>query len=240
MGALAGAALLCASQATAAEPKSVPLAPAERVEISAVLDEFVRAGVKRKNPVAAWRLATPALRGPVSRRAWARGDLPVYPYPARGERFHHWTLAFSYRNWVGVDLLLQPVSRLRRKLGPIMFAVDLRRQRGHWRVDSFNPTATYPPEGQPPRMFAVADLLPSPRAERSAKPRLGGEWWVALLGLLVLLPVGTLAAWLCVVLKHRRAAGVPWRRRALPPALPASARARLRGDASTGGLHSPP
>ena len=225
--ALAGvAALVIAATAASASAKEVPLKPSDRREINGVLDAFVRTAVRRRDPAAAWTLVTSNLRGGASRRSWLRGDLPVYPYPAKGRRFHDWGLAFSYRNYVGLDLLLQPVRRLRKKVGAIMFAVDLRRQRGRWRVDAFNPSALYAPEGQPPRMWSQADVAPA-QGDNPGEPRLGGQWWAAVLAPLAVLPLAVIAAWLITGVRQRRAAGERWRRRPFPlPELPRATRTR--------------
>ena len=221
------AALVVAATAASASAQQVPLKLSDRREINAVLDAFVRTAVRRRDPAAAWPLVTSNLRGGASRWSWVRGDLPVYPYPAKGRRFHDWTLAFSYRNSIGLDLLLQPVHRLRKKVGAIMFAVDLRRQRGHWRVDAFNPSALYAPVGQRPRMWTQADVAPA-QGQRTGEPRLGGRWWAAVLAPLAVLPFAVVAAWLIAGVRQRRAAGERWRRRPSPlPELPKATRTRV-------------
>ena len=68
------------------------LKPAERRAINATLDRFVASAVQRKDLAAAYDLVTPAMRTGISRRAWAHGTTNVMAYPARGTRFHGWTV----------------------------------------------------------------------------------------------------------------------------------------------------
>ena len=73
------------------------LSPADRAEIGAVLDEFVRSAVRRDNAVSAYALTTSSLRSGTTRSDWRRGDIPVVPYPARGRRFRSWTVDWADR-----------------------------------------------------------------------------------------------------------------------------------------------
>ena len=54
-------------------------------------------------------------------RSGARGDIPVYPYPASEQR--DWTLNFSFPGHVSLDLFVQP--RQGADVGPIAFTVEL-------------------------------------------------------------------------------------------------------------------
>src|SRR5207253_7426393 len=115
--------------------------PAERRAIDATLDRFVASAVQRHDLAASYDLVTPAMRTGISRRAWAHGRTNVMTYPARGARFHGWTLDFARRGYVMVDLLLQP--RRRARVGPMIFTLELRRLHGRWLVASFIPSASF-------------------------------------------------------------------------------------------------
>ncbi len=179
------------------EPAQLPprerplrLSAADRRAVNAVLDRFVPAAVKRRDGAAAYDLVTARLRGDDERQAWAQGALPVMQYPARGTRFHDWSLKYVDDNGVGFDLLLQP--RPKTRIGPIMFAVDLKRIRGRWLVDSFGPIATFAPVGAPARVRAVGDFSPQAGGSEVEKGRLSPAWLllpVAFLGLLAALGV---------------------------------------------------
>ena len=120
----------------------VPLTARDRRAIDAVLDRFVSGVVTRRDPLVGWALSTPHLRGNSTRAEWARGDVPVYEYPARGEQFHDWVLDYSFRNRVGLELGVRP--RPGAKVGNAAFDVDLKRVGRRWLVDSIYPRAIYP------------------------------------------------------------------------------------------------
>lgn len=127
---------------TVAHPRQVPLSQADRRAIDALLDRFVPSAVERRHPAAAWPLVTPAMRAGTTLREWARGEVPVVAYPARGRRFHNWVLQYSYRDVVGLELGLEP--RPGAKVGAAAFQVELKRRRGVWLVDSIYLRAIYP------------------------------------------------------------------------------------------------
>ena len=125
-----------------APENQVPLTPSDHRAIDAVLDRFVGGVVTRRDPLAGWAVATRRLRDDTTREEWARGDAPVYAYPARGTQFHAWVLEYSFRNSVGLELGLEP--RRGAKIGNAAFEVDLKRIDGRWLVDSIYVRAIYP------------------------------------------------------------------------------------------------
>jgi hypothetical protein len=213
---------------TAAQPKPVPLSRADRRAIDRALDRFVPAAVKREDPALAFDLVTPAMRAGTTRSEWATGTLPVQPFPARGERFHHWTLSYSHRNYVGLELLLEPTKKA--EIGAIAFAVDVKRVRGRWLVDTFIPAAVFAGAGAPPRISAVPDFGPTAATSTPGNRRLEPIWLlvpgaILSLGLVILIAYG-LSSWL----RGRRAVRAyesvrPDARRL--PALPAPTRTRI-------------
>ena len=78
-----------------AVPAQARLAPADRAAINRTLDAFVATAVRRHDVAASFDLVTPQERGGMTRAAWAKGDIPVYPYPARGASWHGWTLDYA-------------------------------------------------------------------------------------------------------------------------------------------------
>lgn len=171
--------------------REVPLRSADRRAIDRTLDAFVPAAVERKDPTAAYRLATPSLRRSATREEWARGDMPVYPYPASERR--DWTLNFSFPAHVSLDLFVQPKKGA--DVGPIAFTVELRRSGARrWLVDSFFPTAIFPkPEdgGQP---LAQPDLSPAnvQGTSQTGKQRVSSAFFLiplVLLGLVLAIPL---------------------------------------------------
>jgi hypothetical protein len=128
-------ALLLASSAGAGR-----ISQPERRAINRTLDAFVNKAVKRHDVDAAWNLVTPELRAGVSRSAWDKGNLPVYPYPAGGTTFHDWTVDSASTTEVDFELM---IPSARSKSDSIQFNGTMRKVRGRWLVDSFNPSATF-------------------------------------------------------------------------------------------------
>ncbi len=191
------------------------LAPSDRKAINETLDTLVNHAVKRKDVAASYDVVTAELRGGMSRKAWSRGSIPVYPYPAAGTRFHDWTIRYYNAEEIGIELLLNPHPD--SELGQFVFHVYLKPRNGRWLVDSFMPAATFTPIGEPAKVQAQADFMAS--SGESTRPigagRIGAVFaWVpfAVIGLLLL----GLVAWGVVAkLRFRRLVG--HRRGELPP-----------------------
>jgi hypothetical protein len=121
--------------------KQVRLTRAEKRAVNRTLVPFVRSGVTRKDPSAAWDLVTPAMRSGVKRKEWNAGVLPVQPYPARIPDNPTWNVLTSYPGDVTIDLFLQPRRGANR--GPIAFAVELKKAKQRWLVDSMIPEQSF-------------------------------------------------------------------------------------------------
>jgi hypothetical protein len=91
------------------QPKHVPFTARERQAVHGVLRRFISSAVARHDVAASWKLAGPSLRSGVTRRQWATGALPIVPYPAAKHGQGSWdSVKYSYRNRVGLELLLFP------------------------------------------------------------------------------------------------------------------------------------
>jgi hypothetical protein len=165
---------------TVAVTKEVRVTAAQRRAVNRTLVAFVRSGVTRDDPAAAWGLATPAMRSSVKRKEWNGGELPVVPFPAQIPDEPSWNVLTSYEGDLTVDLLLQP--RRGSKRGPIAFAVELKKAKrgGRWLVDSMIPEQVFGPVEPPAK-----------QAGKSEEVRLNGGlsfwWWVVPGGLLALI-----------------------------------------------------
>ena len=147
----------------AAHEKAVSLTRADRKRVNETIDLLMNDGVKRRNPDAVYHVATPNLRNQATRAEWRRGDIPVYPYPALGKKFHGWTINYSQLNHLNVDLLVMP-SRNRATLGPVALTLDRRTVRDKWLVDGIFPVATFaplPPQGNRGPVISTYDLVPA-------------------------------------------------------------------------------
>jgi hypothetical protein len=169
--------------------RRVPVTAATRREVDAVLTAFVRHAVARENPAAAWELATPALKAGQTRAEWRRGNLPVYPFPAKVEEATGWYVLESFENDLLLTLLMH--ARPGSKRGAIAYQVELKRiGRGanrRWLVDAFIPERVYTP---PSAEEAGREAAPQPSSLPSAQ--LSRWWWVipgVLLSLIVLVPL---------------------------------------------------
>jgi hypothetical protein len=196
----------------------VPLRRAERRALSQLLDVFIPAAVERKDPAAAYRLATEELRKSATRAEWRRGEIPVYPYPASKHR--DWTLNFSYRNDVNVDLFVQPKKGA--DVGPIAFTVEFKRGRDRqWRVDSFFPTAIFPKVENGGQPLSQADLGPGnvKGTSQTGKARVSPLFFLIPPGLVVLVLLIPLVMFIRGKLREARSERIyamsP--RRTLPP-----------------------
>ena len=156
------AALAFAAPALAAPPH---LAPSDRAAVNKTLDIFVNHAVKRHNPAAAYDVLTPTMKAGMSRQQWSSGDIPVYPYPAAGQKFHGWTIQYRTRDELALELILSPTAKHQATLGQILFHVYLHPAHGKWLVDSFMPGATFAPIGKPGVVQAARDFQANPSAQ---------------------------------------------------------------------------
>jgi hypothetical protein len=171
-------------------PREAPVTPATRREVNAVLTAFIRDAVNRRNPAATWELVTPALRSGWTRAEWRRGNLPVYPYPARVDEATGWYVVESFEDDLLVDLVVHARPGAKEK-GAIAYQIELKRlgtgKNRRWLVDSIIPERVYTPASARARRTPAPE---GPSPDRGA--RLGAYWFLVpglLLSLIVLVPV---------------------------------------------------
>jgi hypothetical protein len=173
--------------------KPVPVTRAMRRQVNETLVRFVATAVMRKDPVAAWDLSTRAMKRGTTRADWARGNLPVFPYPAIPAQARGWTVVSSVKDDLVADLVLQPPRGSKR--GPVEFNVELKAvgkgPARRWLVDSFIAIRTYDTSSaQKPKPIKP---LPANAKPNYPKGRLSPAWFLVpgvLLGLIVLIPLG--------------------------------------------------
>jgi hypothetical protein len=128
-------------------PPKAPFEAADRRRVEAVLQVFVDHAVARHTPAVAYGLVTPAMRGVSTRKQWAAGKLPVYPFPAARQRVQIAWVWGSYRDEVDFNVVLLP--RNGAHVGPMSADVDMKAtgtgRARRWRVDSFTPRQFYAP-----------------------------------------------------------------------------------------------
>jgi hypothetical protein len=81
-------------------PKSVRLSQAALRDVRSAADRFISSAVLRKHVDDSWDVTAPALRQGLTRAQWAKGEIPVVPYPARPDSIK-WKLNYSYGSRVG-------------------------------------------------------------------------------------------------------------------------------------------
>jgi hypothetical protein len=179
-----------------AQPSTVKRTRAELEAPLAVAARFIHTAVERRNIEASWALVTPDLRAGYTRQAWAKGDIPIVPFPADEVR---WALDYSFPDSVGFQVALFPKKG--SDVPATVFLLDLKEVRNgnrkRWLVSGFTPTPS-----QAAADSAGTEALPTSRPPTSHGPVLGAGWLLiplALLGLAVLIPVGLgISYWLKV------------------------------------------
>src|SRR5947199_3256796 len=178
------------AQTEAAVTKQVRVTAADRRAVNRTLVAFVRPGVTRADPAAAWALSTPAMHSAGTRKDWNGGQLPVLPFPAQISDHPSWNVLSSYPGDLTIDLILQP--RPGAKRGPIAFAVELKKAtaKGPWLVDSM-----IPEQGFAPTQPAAKGKKTATTAAPALTGKLSPRWFIlpgVLLALIALIPVGYL------------------------------------------------
>jgi hypothetical protein len=193
------AALGASAGPAAAAPK---LAPADRAAIRDVLTRYIPAVLERRDPRLGYELSGPQVRGSTTLKEWLRGDLPVYPFPARGDRVEGWQLTYAEPGDVGLDLLIQP--RKGAKVPAIAFKIQMTKIRGAWKVNAFYPEATF--DTAKAKVFSPQDATANGVAAQVPQPKISGDW-LALPAVLIaaVLVLGPLT-WFVVARRRERSA----------------------------------
>ncbi|MDX6492806.1 MAG: hypothetical protein QOH02_741 [Gaiellaceae bacterium] len=128
-------------------PRHAPFTAADRRRAEEALQFFVDHAVARHDPAVAYDVVTPGMRRGSTRKGWAAGNVPVYPYPAARQHVQIAWVWASYRNEVDFDVVLLP--RKGAHVGPVAAGVDMKATGSgahrRWRVDSFTPRQFYAP-----------------------------------------------------------------------------------------------
>jgi hypothetical protein len=143
----------------------------DRAEINKTIDMVVNYGAKRVDVGRSYDWVTPDMRAGMTRKQWQTGDLPIYPFPAKGHTFHYWSLKWISDGTVGVELLLMPTLKNRFDVGPIIFDLYLKPSGKRWLLDGFMPMATLAPvNAKKTKVRSVRDFSPQAAQVGSAAP----------------------------------------------------------------------
>ena len=107
-------------------PRAVPLGRDGRAEVVFTASNFIKTAVRRVHVDQSWEMTDPSLKRGFTRRQWAKGAIPVVPYPAAGIR--HLSIDWSYRNDVALDIVLAPTPS--SGLPAKSFMIELKRSGG--------------------------------------------------------------------------------------------------------------
>jgi hypothetical protein len=129
------------TQAAAQIGPVLALTPARRREIDTLVRRFTDTAVTRRDPAAAWSLASSNMRAGVSREAWDRGDLPgVQPFPAGAMQAVSWKVVYRTSERIGLDVLV--VAKPDVAQPTLVYQTDLVLDDGRLLVDAWSPQAT--------------------------------------------------------------------------------------------------
>jgi hypothetical protein len=157
----------------AANAQLTHLTKADRAEINRTMDILVNSAVKRVDLGRSYDIVTPEMKAGMTRKQWEGGAIPVYPFPAKGHKFHYWSVKWISDNTVGIEILLMPTLRNKFDVGPIIFDVYLVPHGKRFLVDGFMPMATLAPvNAKHAKVRSVADFSPQP-AQQGAAPMRG-------------------------------------------------------------------
>ncbi len=99
--------------------------------------------LRRENLAGSWKLATPELRGPVTRKQWLAGELPIPPYPVRSLASTRFKVISAKPDKVLLQLfVLPPVGN--KQVEPIRYDMTLEKRGGRWLVSYLVPYAPLP------------------------------------------------------------------------------------------------
>lgn len=180
--------------------KAKPFSP-RKGEILGIAQKFVFTAVTRHNVADSWDLVCPSLKKGYTRKSWAKGDIPVVPFPVK---FGRWRVGYSFEKEVDLQVALFPPKKSGQR--PTVFDLTVERcnPRGssHWLVAQFAP-APGPGGDFGERRTRFGNLTPAGKPPTPPK-RTGTVWLLLPAGIFALL-VGALAALGIRSLRTRRA-----------------------------------
>jgi hypothetical protein len=128
-------------------PKLVKAPPSK--EALKVAREFLETAVLRKNLARAYDITGPALRGNMTRAEWNKGNIAVAPYPARNTKTAAFTVDWSYRTQIMLEVDLVAKKGSGSNIRPhLPYFLGLQRKgdkpNGAWQVNTWI-SAWHPP-----------------------------------------------------------------------------------------------
>lgn len=153
-------------------------------EILGLAQQFVTAAVARKGVRDSWEMVCPEMKQGYTRSSWAKGDIPVVPFPANVAKWH---LAYSFTS--EVDLQVALFAKPEKNLNPVVFDLTFHPcgagEQQRWLVSSFLPVPSGmgdygPARGARPSPFQIATFSPFILPKRAS-----GAWLLIPFGLML-------------------------------------------------------
>jgi hypothetical protein len=115
-------------------------------QIRATVATFISTAVARQHVGKSWDVVAPSLKAGYTRSDWAKGELPVVPYPGVDTKHVRYSLdvASTKQILLEVGLIAKPGVRTK----PVTFQLGLEPANGRWLVDYWVPRGTPVPDGQ--------------------------------------------------------------------------------------------
>jgi len=109
-----------------------------RNEILNVAQQFVFTAVRRRHTASSWDLVCPSLKQGYTRASWAKGDIPVVPFPVA---FGRWRVGYSLQTEVDIQVALFPPKQSRQHATVFDLTLERCNPKGphHWLVAQFVP-----------------------------------------------------------------------------------------------------
>lgn len=169
------------------------LTAADRRQIDALLDRFIPAGMERRNPALAWKLAGPEMKVSSTLAEWRHGTSPIPYYQAKETTFHNWQTIDVGPRYVIFNLLLHPLHPDR--IGTYVFSGQVVRPGTQWLVNRLYTIAIMnSPQFSTTHEVGPADFAAPGGAGQGApetvKHNLGMLPIVGILALVLLVPLG--------------------------------------------------
>src|SRR5262245_56024994 len=113
-----------------------PFKSQRKNEVIDVAQRFVMTAVARKHVEDSWALVCPEMKQGFTKEKWAKGNIPVVPYPVSTGR---WRVSYSLQDEIDVQVAL--FARPKQHIKPVVFDLTVQPcgQGKHWLVSSFIP-----------------------------------------------------------------------------------------------------
>jgi len=113
-------------------------------QIRAAVTTFIGSAVARQHVGKSWDVVAPALKAGYTKSQWAKGELPVVPYPGVDTKHVSYSLDVASTKQILLEVGLTGKPGVRSK--PVTFQLGLEPVNGRWLVDYWVPRGTPVPD----------------------------------------------------------------------------------------------